>query len=618
MNDTVGSALRAFFSNPAALSWYARLAGITATSADAAADDFLRRSATEDITPTIFFDPVWFRATYRVEGVNAFVSYLSGQSLRFAWPSPLFVPRWYARRYHPGKSGTHPFLDFLSSGGRNDPHPLIDQAFLASQSETWASPFVALEFLIDPSKYRLKPHPLFDSAWYLTKNPDVDQAGVNPLEHYLQFGHREGRNPNRIFNVAWYRDNLGGIAIKKRMQIEPLTHYAARGFASQRSPGPGLGTFVRTSRLSAHGPTKLIGALNDGSNAYAGFVRAAQISPIHFMRYLPGPLQDYNPDLPERILILPRPRVGVMYTPKCASARIVYWWLKQVDLLDCALRFSEWSHDFEGVYRQSREYIATALSFAPKKYSIYKFVRHPLTRALSAFRHCLQYPEGYFILTDRTGMSFHQYLDLLQTTNYLENVHCLPQITTHESADRIRPIILKIEDGLDTHLRMLDMKHGLRRTASIPFPRSGKCCSNIPPGHGVAFRSGPTQKFRSGEARITARSSPMTSDEKYTRSTAPISTPTDIRRMTPSSEPRRALEIELVADGSDACFRAGFIVRFQRGAGDADQRAVRLHRHPGIDHGHTRQRAHTDLRYAWLRRGSHFAELIRSVDEAAA
>ena len=34
----------------------------------------------------------------------------------------------------------------------------------------------------------MKPHPLFDTDWYLQQNPDVAAAGMNPLLHYMQHG----------------------------------------------------------------------------------------------------------------------------------------------------------------------------------------------------------------------------------------------------------------------------------------------------------------------------------------------------------------------------------------------------------------------------------------------
>ena len=38
------------------------------------------------------------------------------------------------------------------------------------------------------------PSPFFDSSAYLAAYQDVAAAGVNPLQHYLQFGIHEGRS----------------------------------------------------------------------------------------------------------------------------------------------------------------------------------------------------------------------------------------------------------------------------------------------------------------------------------------------------------------------------------------------------------------------------------------
>jgi hypothetical protein len=38
--------------------------------------------------------------------------------------------------------------------------------------------------------------PDFDAAYYLRENPDVAEAGFDPLEHYLLYGRHEGRAPN--------------------------------------------------------------------------------------------------------------------------------------------------------------------------------------------------------------------------------------------------------------------------------------------------------------------------------------------------------------------------------------------------------------------------------------
>ena len=44
----------------------------------------------------------------------------------------------------------------------------------------------------------------FDSAYYLSKNPDVLKKGFDPLTHYLKFGWKENRRPNSWFNPVEY------------------------------------------------------------------------------------------------------------------------------------------------------------------------------------------------------------------------------------------------------------------------------------------------------------------------------------------------------------------------------------------------------------------------------
>lgn len=67
---------------------------------------------------------------------------------------------------------------------------------------------------------------LFDPAWYLTQNPDVAAAGMDPVEHYLLFGCREGREVNPYLSLAQYvsrnpdayADPLGHL-MRKRNRI---------------------------------------------------------------------------------------------------------------------------------------------------------------------------------------------------------------------------------------------------------------------------------------------------------------------------------------------------------------------------------------------------------------
>ncbi len=79
------------------------------------------------------------------------------------------------------------------------------------------------------------PHPLFDTSWYLAQNPDVARAGVNPVLHYLQSGGFEERDPHPLFNSAFYLEQNPEVAAAR---LNPLAHYVNRGWKERRNPHP--------------------------------------------------------------------------------------------------------------------------------------------------------------------------------------------------------------------------------------------------------------------------------------------------------------------------------------------------------------------------------------------
>lgn len=74
---------------------------------------------------------------------------------------------------------------------------------------------------------------LFHRQWYLSKNPDVARSGLDPEEHYRNFGDAEGRWPNPYFDPNYYRSiapgarKSGGLA---------LAHFAEKGWQRGRNP----------------------------------------------------------------------------------------------------------------------------------------------------------------------------------------------------------------------------------------------------------------------------------------------------------------------------------------------------------------------------------------------
>ena len=73
---------------------------------------------------------------------------------------------------------------------------------------------------------------LFDPDYYLANNTDVGNLGVDPLEHYMLHGWKEGRNPSELFNTSKYLLDNPDVAAAR---VNPLVHYLRSGQTEGRS-----------------------------------------------------------------------------------------------------------------------------------------------------------------------------------------------------------------------------------------------------------------------------------------------------------------------------------------------------------------------------------------------
>jgi len=81
----------------------------------------------------------------------------------------------------------------------------------------------------------LEADPLFDAEWYLQRHADVARSGMRAIDHYLQAGAFEGRNPGPEFDtMAYYRANPD-VA---RAGWPALAHYLMYGRAAGRPLAP--------------------------------------------------------------------------------------------------------------------------------------------------------------------------------------------------------------------------------------------------------------------------------------------------------------------------------------------------------------------------------------------
>jgi hypothetical protein len=94
---------------------------------------------------------------------------------------------------------------------------------------------------------------LIDTVSYLANNLDVARAGLDPAVHFTQFGWKEGRNPDPLFDVGFYLSHNPDVAASG---IDPLLHYATFGWKEGRDPSA---TFSTSAYLAHNGDVKLAG-----------------------------------------------------------------------------------------------------------------------------------------------------------------------------------------------------------------------------------------------------------------------------------------------------------------------------------------------------------------------
>ncbi|WP_397587163.1 hypothetical protein [Sphingobium fuliginis] len=88
---------------------------------------------------------------------------------------------------------------------------------------------MASRFGVDP-RLTLR---LFDPDYYLSCNPDVVAAGIDPLRHFVRHGAAEGRVPSPHFDAAWYGEHHPESA---SLGMSPILYYLIHGSAMNQSP----------------------------------------------------------------------------------------------------------------------------------------------------------------------------------------------------------------------------------------------------------------------------------------------------------------------------------------------------------------------------------------------
>ncbi|GGF72905.1 hypothetical protein GCM10007301_35910 [Azorhizobium oxalatiphilum] len=220
--------------------WYSAQVGGSVTP-DTAFVHFQAKGLKEGRDPHPFFHSGWFTLRHpdQLNGRVPVIAYLRAKQRGELSPHPFFVPEFYLQ-LNPdlAQSKVDAYRHFLTWGEKEGRpvHPLIDFERLISQGamHTPEKPLLRA-YLTDPALFELSPHPFFDAFYYLTENPDVKAAGINPLLHYLVSGWREGRSPHPYFHNDWYLHRYPDV---QAAGVNPLVHYVTTGGFEGRDPNP--------------------------------------------------------------------------------------------------------------------------------------------------------------------------------------------------------------------------------------------------------------------------------------------------------------------------------------------------------------------------------------------
>jgi GT2 family glycosyltransferase/glycosyltransferase involved in cell wall biosynthesis len=200
---------------------------------------FISYGLFEGRDPNSWFDSAWYlgqNPDVAARGVPPILDYIDRGAANLRSPHPTFDASWYAK-VHP-EGATNPLLHHLLFGeALNWPtRPPAEEAQASAPSDDPQLDYHAS--LIHKTRQALPQHisvvvGLFDPEWYHSRYPDT--VGENPLEHFLNFGIAEMRDPNRWFDSAWYTVKHPEAVLQG---LPPLIHYLTIGIAQRLNPHP--------------------------------------------------------------------------------------------------------------------------------------------------------------------------------------------------------------------------------------------------------------------------------------------------------------------------------------------------------------------------------------------
>ena len=170
-----------------------------------------------------FFNKKWYAKRYLLgQNVDPIEHYLQEGWVNGYNPSKKFDTKFYLSKYPDiARAGINPLLHYLQKGKNEGRQPKAPKLSL------WQRISTGNKLANKSTEYRaIYQSGLFDEKWYLKQYPEVSEIGKEPLQHYLEIGWKESKNPSEKFDTIFYLKNNPDIL---RAGVNPLRHYVLFG-----------------------------------------------------------------------------------------------------------------------------------------------------------------------------------------------------------------------------------------------------------------------------------------------------------------------------------------------------------------------------------------------------
>jgi hypothetical protein len=111
----------------------------------------------------------------------------------------------------------------------------------------------------------------------------------------------------------------------------------------------------------------------------------------------------------------------VIWQAKASCTIVNKMYFEQEGLLDKALKYSNWIHDYRKIYTKNNK-ILRKEGILSKNTKYIQFVVNPYRRVVSGYIHCMKYK---YLKIDNYNISFEQFIDILMNNNINDDHHNL-------------------------------------------------------------------------------------------------------------------------------------------------------------------------------------------------